>query len=67
MNNNITTKSTTATYAVIRLHDNAQVSEITFPRYADCANYGGVCFYDPSTDTFRGDTETNGYLLKRIS
>lgn len=41
--------------------------EVSFPNDVRNANFGGVCFYDAATDTFRGTTEVNGFLLERVS
>lgn len=41
--------------------------EVSFPNDVRNANYGGVCFYDAATDTFRETTEVNGFLLERVS
>jgi hypothetical protein len=61
---------TTQSYEVISLDPEfygMKMGTVTFPKHTDCANYGGVCFYDPETDTFRGDTEVNGFLMKKVS
>lgn len=41
--------------------------EVSFPNDVRNANFGGICFYDAATDTFRGTTEVNGFLLERVS
>lgn len=41
--------------------------EVQFPNNPCNANFGGVCFYDPATDTFRDSTEVNGFFLERVA
>jgi deoxyribodipyrimidine photolyase len=53
-----------ADYLVFR--DGYQMAEVSFPNDTRNANFAGLCFYDPVTDTFRGDTEVDGYFLKRV-
>jgi hypothetical protein len=53
-----------ADYLVLR--DGKLVAEVSFPNDTANANFAGVCFYDPVTDTFRGDTEVDGYLIQRV-
>ena len=53
-----------ADYQVLR--DGRLVAEVSFPNNPTNANFGGLCFYDPTTDTFRGDTEVEGYLIQRV-
>lgn len=54
-----------ADYIVLR--EGRQVAEVSFPNDTHNANFAGLCFYDPVTDTFRGDTEVDGYFLKRVA
>ena len=42
------------------------VGKVSFPDAASCANWGNVCFYDPTTDSFLGDTVVGEYTLKRV-
>ena len=53
-----------ADYQVLR--DGRLVAEVSFPNDTRNANFGGLCFYDPTTDSFRGDTEVDGYSIKRV-
>ena len=46
-------------------HGERSMGEVTFPSDPSCANFFGVCFYNPETDSFLGDTEVDGYLLIR--
>ena len=65
----IAAKTKYAKYRVYRVEasDNAVgISEVSFPNDVRNANFGGVCFYDAATDTFRGTTEVNGFLLERV-
>ena len=53
-----------ADYIVLR--DGKRVAEVSFPSDTRNANFAGMCFYDPATDSFRGDTEVGGYLVQRV-
>lgn len=53
-----------ADYQVLR--DGKLTAEVSFPNDTRNANFAGLCFYDPATDSFRGDTEVGGYLIKRV-
>jgi hypothetical protein len=53
-----------ADYIVFR--EGRQVAAVSFPNDTRNANFAGLCFYDHVTDTFRGDTEVDGYFLKRV-
>ena len=67
----IAAKTKYAKYRVYRIDANGVtldvgISEVSFPNDVRNANFGGVCFYDAATDTFRGTTEVNGFLLERV-
>ena len=67
----IAAKTKYADYRVYRIDANGVtldvgISEVSFPNDVRNANFGGVCFYDAATDTFRGTTEVNGFLLERV-
>jgi len=53
-----------ASYAVFR--NGNQIAEVSFPSDTRNANFAGVCFYDPATDTFLGDTQVDEYFVKRV-
>jgi hypothetical protein len=53
-----------ANYIVLR--DGRRVAEVSFPNDTSNANFAGLCFYDAATDTFRGDTEVDGYSIHRV-
>jgi hypothetical protein len=53
-----------ADYQVLR--DGRLIAEVSFPNDIRNANFAGVCFYDPNTDTFLGDTQCGEYLMKRV-
>ena len=57
-----------ATYKVYRLEGGNRIlaGEVQFPNHPCNANFGGVCFYDPATDTFRDSTEASGFFLERV-
>ena len=68
----IAAKTKYADYRVYRIDANGVtldvgISEVSFPNDVRNANFGGVCFYDAATDTFRGTTEVNGFLLERVA
>lgn len=42
------------------------IGSVSFPSDTRNANFGGVCFYDPITDTFLGDTEAGGYRFQPV-
>ena len=65
----IAAKTKYAKYRVYRVEASGGavgISEVSFPNDVRNANFGGVCFYDAATDTFRGTTEVNGFLLERV-
>ena len=68
----VAAKTKYADYRVYRIDANGAVidavgiSEVSFPNDVRNANFFGVCFYDAATDTFRGTTEVNGFLLERV-
>ena len=53
-----------ASYVVLR--DGKQIAEVSFPSDTRNANFAGVCFYNPVTDTFLGDTQVDEYFVKRV-
>jgi hypothetical protein len=53
-----------ASYAVFR--NGNQIANVSFPSDTRNANFCGVCFYDPATDTFLGDTQVDEYFVKRV-
>jgi hypothetical protein len=53
-----------ASYAVF--HNDRQIANVSFPSDTRNANFCGVCFYDPATDTFLGDTQVDEYFVKRV-
>jgi hypothetical protein len=53
-----------ASYAVF--HNDRQIANVRFPSDTANANFCGVCFYDPATDTFLGDTQVDEYFVKRV-
>lgn len=53
------------TYIVTNAVTNENLGEVTFPSDVSCANFFGVCFYNPETDSFLGDTRVDDYLLIR--
>lgn len=66
----VAAKTKYADYRVYRIDANGDavgISEVSFPNDVRNANFGGVCFYDAATDTFRGTTEVNGFLLERVA
>ena len=67
----VAAKTKYADYRVYRIDANGVtldvgISEVSFPNDVRNANFGSVCFYDAATDTFRGTTEVNGFLLERV-
>lgn len=65
----IAAKTKYAKYRVYRVEasgDAVGIGEVSFPNDVRNANFFGVCFYDAATDTFRGTTEVNGFLLERV-
>jgi len=54
-----------ADYVVLR--NGRLIAEVSFPNNPANANFGGLCFYDAATDTFRGDTEVEGYFVQRVA
>ena len=56
----------TQAYDIVDLESGRTMGRVTFPKDTDNANYGPVCFYDPATDSFRGNTIVNGYLLQKV-
>ena len=54
-------KTKYADYRVYRTEGNSRVLtvEVSFPNDVRNANFGGVCFYDAATDTFRDSTEVD--------
>lgn len=54
-----------ATYQV--LHNGRRIAEVNFPSDTSNANFAGLCFYNPVTDSFLGDTEVDGYFIKRVA
>jgi hypothetical protein len=53
-----------ANYQVLR--DGKLIAEVSFPNDTANANFAGLCFYDAATDTFRGDTVVDEYLVQRV-
>jgi hypothetical protein len=53
-----------ASYAVF--HNDRQIANVRFPSDTTNANFAGVCFYNPVTDTFLGDTQVDEYFVKRV-
>jgi hypothetical protein len=53
-----------ADYQVLR--EGRLIAEVSFPSDPTNANFGGLCFYDAATDTFRGDTVVGEYLVQRV-
>ena len=53
------------TYIVTSEATGKDCGEVTFPSDPSCANFFGVCFYNPATDSFLGDTHVDGYILIR--
>jgi hypothetical protein len=48
------------------MSEGRRLAQVTFPSDTLNANFYDVCFYDPATDTFRGDTVVGQYTLKRV-
>lgn len=53
-----------ADYTVLR--EGRRIADVSFPSDPTNANFAGLCFYDAATDTFRGDTEVDGYFIQRV-
>jgi hypothetical protein len=61
-------RATNVRYAdYIVLRNGNLIAEVSFPNNPANANFGGLCFYDAATDTFRGDTEVEGYFIQRVA
>ena len=53
-----------ASYVILR--NERQIANVRFPSDTTNANFAGVCFYNPVTDTFLGDTQVDEYFVKRV-
>ena len=53
-----------ASYVIFR--NGNQIAEVSFPSDTRNANFAGVCFYNPETGTFLGDTQVGEYFVKRV-
>jgi hypothetical protein len=53
-----------ASYVILR--NERQIANVRFPSDTTNANFAGVCFYNPVTDTFLGDTQVDEYFFKRV-
>jgi hypothetical protein len=53
-----------ASYVILR--NGNQIAEVSFPSDTRNANFAGVCFYNPATGTFLGDTQVGEYFVKRV-
>lgn len=63
-----------ASYNLYRVNDNSTATlagVLEFPNDTRNANFGGVCFYDAATDSFRDSTEVSvggtAYFLERTA
>jgi uncharacterized iron-regulated membrane protein len=54
-----------ASYVVLR--DGKQIAEVSFPSDTRNANFAGVCFYNPVTGEFLGDTQVEEFTLVRTA
>ena len=69
----IATKTKYTDYRVYRTDGNRRVLtvEVSFPNNPTTANFGGVCFYDAATDTFResteGDVDGTTFYVERVA
>ncbi len=54
-----------ANYAVF--HNDRQIANVSFPNDTRNANFAEVCFYNPVTDTFLGDTQVDEYFVQRVA
>jgi hypothetical protein len=54
-----------ANYQVLR--NGRLIAEVSFPSDTSNANFAGLCFYNPVTDSFLGDTQVDGYFVKRVA
>lgn len=57
-----------ADYCIYRIDNDGLrfVGEVSFPSNTANANFGGVCFYDPATDTFRNNADVDGFFVERV-
>jgi hypothetical protein len=53
-----------ASYVILR--NERQIANVRFPSDTANANFAEVCFYNPVTDTFLGDTQVDEYFFKRV-
>ena len=54
-----------ASYVVLR--DGNQIAEVSFPNDTRNANFAGVCFYNPATGEFLGDTQVEEFTIIRTA
>ncbi len=54
-----------ADYVVLR--NGKLIAEVSFPSDTRNANFAEVCFYNPVTDTFLGDTQVDEYFVQRVA